>query len=164
MPMSRRRQMATMVALLTMTTVLFGALGCQNKTSDRDLTWVEPEDASRALLRRSGFGLRSSAEPMWLDPRTPEAFAAGHIPGAVNIPFRELESVYPTIRDRGTIIVYGASFEDTLAAAASKRLIELRHSNVLTLRGGLQAWERAGNPVERGVASASGGRAVGSAN
>ncbi len=136
--------MAASLVLLT------GQVGCSNKISDRDIVWVEPDDASRALTRRSGaFGLGQRGDSMWLDPRTPESFATGHIPGAMNIPFRELETLYPTIRDRGTIIVYGSGPDDPIAAAASKRLLELGHSNVLTLRGGLRSWERAGNEVSK---------------
>jgi phage shock protein E len=32
----------------------------------------------------------SAADPAWIDVRTPEEFAAGHVEGAINIPYTEI--------------------------------------------------------------------------
>ena len=39
-----------------------------------------------------------------------------------------------------TIIVYDTDWNDVIGVSASKRLMELGHSNVYTLQGGIEAW------------------------
>jgi 3-mercaptopyruvate sulfurtransferase SseA len=48
-------------------------------------------------------------------------------------------------------VVYDTDYNDVLAKAASKRLLELGFDRVYTLEGGLKAWEKAGNDVATGV-------------
>jgi 3-mercaptopyruvate sulfurtransferase SseA len=43
--------------------------------------------------------------------------------------------------------VYGTSHDDTIAKAASKRLMELGFDDVYTLKGGLESWKSAGKDV-----------------
>lgn len=35
---------------------------------------------------------KTMSEPIWIDVRTAEEFAAGHYPGAINIPYEEIEN------------------------------------------------------------------------
>jgi len=126
--------------------------GCKTSTSDARLKWIEPGEVSRTMTERSGtFGLGRAPDGVFVDPRSENAFILGRIPGAVHVPLPQIEALYPTLRDRTVIVVYDSDFDDVVARAASKRLIELGHRNVRTLRGGLRAWERDGNTVERGA-------------
>lgn len=100
--------------------------------------------------RTGPLGLGGAPNGMFLDPRNPGRFAQGHIPGAVNIPFPQIEPMFPTLRDRTVIVVYATDFaDDDFAVAASKRLLELGARNVLTIRGGLRSWQQAGFEVEK---------------
>ena len=135
---------------LTGLLVLAGLVGCKTETSDRDLKPVGPQEAvDLASPRKTGtFGRMSN--PIWIDPRSQPSYEAGHIPGAVSMPFGsgDFEDVArETLTDRSPILVYGDGFQDILADAASKRLIEIGFKNVYTLRGGIQQWETDGYEV-----------------
>ena len=56
------------------------------------------------MLFRSLMSLPESARPLLLDVRTPEEFAAGKFPGAINIPLDELEGYLPTIPKDKTLV------------------------------------------------------------
>ncbi len=82
-----------------------------------------------------------------IDARTAEEFAAGHVPGAVNITLEELP-VFAERRgnaDEGLLITMcGSSGRGQKAAAV---LDSLGARNVLALEGGLKAWKEAGFAV-----------------
>ena len=93
-----------------------------------------------------------------LDPYTVksgrEDYEAGHIPGAISLPFPMIEQDHKSyLRNAGTIVVYDTDWDDVIAVSASKRLMELSYKEVFTLRGGLEAWVADGNPVEKGPPS-----------
>ena len=129
----------------------FVASGCTKSTTDRNITWVEPDAAIKAMTTKQGtFGMGGLPDGLWIDAREPAAYAKAHIPDATNIPFPKLDEMYPSIRDKTLIIVYDQDYSDVIAKAVSKRLFELGQKNVLTLKGGITAWERDGNPVVTG--------------
>ncbi len=51
------------------------------------LRLLPPERLRIALLLCCLSCTQVVAAPLWVDVRTPEEFAAGHVPGAVNIPY-----------------------------------------------------------------------------
>jgi rhodanese-related sulfurtransferase len=131
-------------------TVAFLALlaaGCTRKTSDRDVQFMTPAQA----LARSGedpglFG--KERKPVWIDPRTPEKYAECHIAGAISLPFQRMSAEASVVlRGYDMFFVYGSAWDDTIAKAASKRLMELGFDDVYTLEGGLENWKRDGQPV-----------------
>jgi rhodanese-related sulfurtransferase len=126
-------------------------IGCSNKTSDRSLVFVQPADAELLVQGKRGLlGLGGEVRGVWLDPRSRVDYLAGHIPGAVHLPFEDLRSEHAGLDQYDVIIVYGDDYNSPVALAASKTLIELGFKDVRTLRGGLRAWEDAGNPIEQG--------------
>jgi len=100
---------------------------------------VSPQDAVR--LMNQGATL--------LDLRSAEAFGAGHIRGARNLPPERLTDAIDglkRLKDR-TLIVYcerGVS-----AAGAMRALQQQGFSQVVSLRGGLSAWRAEHLPVAR---------------
>lgn len=130
-------------------------MGCQNKTSDRDLKFITSFEAVDVISRPTGaFGSRGDSVNLWLDPRTTEEYAEGHIPGALSLPFPAIEQDHESfLRNAGTIVVYDTNWDDVIAVSASKRLMELGYKEVFTLRGGLEAWTADGNPTEKGPPS-----------
>lgn len=129
--------------------VILGAGGCEKTTSDRDLRFVGPEEAEALLERRGSIlNLRNRTDGIFLDPRSKAEFDAGHIPGAVHLPFERIRVEYKSLTSHSAIVVYGTGFNSPVANSASKTLIELGVKNVHTLQGGLEAWERGGNEVD----------------
>jgi rhodanese-related sulfurtransferase len=62
--------------------------------------------------------LRSSKSEPYVDVRTPEEYAAGHIPSAVNIPVATLEKNLPTENRNALMILYCKSGARSRAGVA----------------------------------------------
>ena len=142
---------AASFVVIGMTSLLLTA--CHSKpTSDYSLapiTLPQTED----LLNADGgewFGLKGQDVITFIDPRNESEYVKAHIPGAVHLPFGAVESRFKEVRGGGILIVYGSRYEDPLAKAMSKRLIELGAADVRTLDGGILAWQQAGKPVVSG--------------
>ncbi|TVQ52585.1 MAG: rhodanese-like domain-containing protein [Phycisphaerales bacterium] len=137
--------------LLILQIFLIGTLtACQTQTSDRDLTLVTPAEAIDAVESRGGVFGRRGQGGVWVDARNESEFRQEHIPGAINLPIERARQDHEVLRDHRPIVVYGSDFNSQRAQALSKLLIELRHRDVRTLRGGLRAWKDAGHAVESG--------------
>ena len=131
---------------------LIPAAACTRTTSDRDLVYKRPGELVELANTAGGaFGSKGVPKVLWLDPRLPAEFAAGHVPQATNIPFPDIERTHEvTCRGFDLYIVYDTDYDDVMAKAAAKRLLELGYEPVYTMMGGLKAWEVAGYPVQRG--------------
>jgi 3-mercaptopyruvate sulfurtransferase SseA len=137
---------------LTLSAFLTTLGGCSSGTSDRDLQFVTSIEALQILEQKTGaFGSNGDTVNVWLDPRTLKEYEQGHVPGAISLPFPEIERSYESfLRSAASIVVYDTNWNDVIAVSASKRLMELGHSNVYTLRGGLEAWIADGQNVDKG--------------
>jgi len=125
--------------------------GCAKKTSDRDLSFVGATDAEILVQgKKKLLGLAGTSKAVCVDPRSRTDYLAGHIPGAIHLPFDAVQTQQHRLREYETIIVYGNNYNSAVALAMSKSLIEMGFKDVRTLRGGLRAWEAAGNAVEEG--------------
>jgi hypothetical protein len=141
-----RPAVAALVALL----MLVPGIACTRSTSDRDLVYRRPNELVEMANTPSGaFGSGGLPKVLWLDPRVEKDFNEGHIPQATNIPFPEIERTHEaTCRGFAMFFVYDSDFDDVMAKAAAKRLLELGYDNVYCMRGGLKAWKSDGYPVE----------------
>jgi phage shock protein E len=91
----------------------------------------------------------SGADLLLLDVRKPEEFAAGHVPGAINIPHDQLASrlaELPASREQ-PVVVYCRS--GRRAALAEDVLRQAGYTGVRHLQGDMLGWEAGGRPVER---------------
>jgi len=133
--------------------ILIAALigGCATRTtSDKSLAFVDPMEASSLLqVRAKLLGLGGTTSGVWVDPRSTDAYLAGHIPGALHLPLERLRARHEELRGYDVIVVYGDTYNSALAIAMSKAVIELGYRQVHTLRGGLVAWKDAGFDVAK---------------
>jgi rhodanese-related sulfurtransferase len=83
------------------------------------------------------------------DVRTPKEFAAGHLPGAVNIDWNadDFGSKAAALDKSKTYLVHCAV--GGRSAKASDKMTAIQFTNVYNLEGGMKAWEKAGKPVEK---------------
>lgn len=95
----------------------------------------------RELLKR----LRIGAVTL-LDVRPAEEFAAGHLPGAVNIPLTNLEAAISKLDKNKDIVAYCRGPFCILAFDAVA-LLRARGLNALRLEGGFPEWKAANLPV-----------------
>ncbi|ANZ36122.1 rhodanese [Lentzea guizhouensis] len=110
---------------------------------------ADPDDVYRDMLAGDTQGY------VLVETRSPEAFAAKRIPGAINLSYRDL----PERVDLDPGLVYVCYCESFQCNAATKGALALaqRGYRVKRLAGGITAWERAGYPVEgSGLVTASG--------
>jgi rhodanese-related sulfurtransferase len=103
---------------------------------------LEPVPA-RELLARARRGLVTV-----LDVRPPEEYAAGHLPGAVNIPIHELEKRLKELPKRREIVAYCRG-PYCLMSYDAVALLRKRGIKARRLEAGLPEWRLAGLPIER---------------
>lgn len=101
---------------------------------------ADPDDVHRDL--RNG----TTAGYVLVETRAPEAFAQARIPGAINLPYRDL----PDELDLDPDLVYICYCESFQCNAATKGALALseRGYRVKRLSGGITAWRDAGYPIE----------------
>lgn len=86
-----------------------------------------------------------TAGALVIDVRDPSEYAAGHIPGAVNIPYRTLASNLDKIPADKTVAVYCAS--NYRAGIATAALQMLGYTNVRNFSLTFKGWQTAKEPV-----------------
>src|SRR6185312_12642564 len=101
---------------------------------------VGPQDAVRLMNQNA----------LVLDLRPAEAFAAGHLAGARNLPAEQLPKAGDQFKKykEKPVVVYcdtGAT-----SGAAARTLAQLGFTKAVNLRGGLAAWRAENLPVTRG--------------
>lgn len=100
---------------------------------------VSPDDVKTRLA--------ADAKPVVLDVREKEEYRQGFIPGAVSIPRGFLEMrVEEAVPDKtAPVVAYCAG--GTRSLLAGRILKELGYTNVVSMRGGYQAWKNQGLPI-----------------
>ena len=101
---------------------------------------IDPWDLNEALGRGDKI--------LVVDTRTPEAYGAGHIPGAINIPHRTMKTATTAHLDRGALIVtYCVGIRCNGSTKGALNMLQLGF-RVKELIGGLDGWQHDGYPVE----------------
>jgi len=112
----------------------------------RDDAWAmlttAPEVAEIGIDELAG----RPASAVVLDVREPEEFAAGHVPGAINLPQADLATRRDDLpRDAPLLLVCQGGYRSLRAAQFLK---QAGFDRVVSVRGGTEAWRAAGRPVE----------------
>ncbi|HEX7302784.1 rhodanese-like domain-containing protein [Lentzea sp.] len=108
---------------------------------------ADPDDVHRDLQTGNTTGY------VLVETRAPEAFAKERIPGAINLPYRDLTERPERpewLADLDPDLVYICYCESFQCNAATKGALELarRGFRVKRLSGGITAWREAGYPIE----------------
>jgi 3-mercaptopyruvate sulfurtransferase SseA len=129
--------------------------GCSPKFSQEDVdksgislgevrALVEAKDASSVLIA---------------DARGPNAYAAGHIPGAENFAINRFSGKHGetdrSLVEYKTIVVYADNPGSASSSALALRMMSTGYDNVRTFFEGFDAWKRAGLAVEKSGAPES---------
>lgn len=96
---------------------------------------------------RSRF-VETGADHVLIDVRSPEEFAGGHIPGAINLPLHQIASGLFTLPGDHPIAVVCANGYRSRQAA--QLLANAEFSPIIYLQGGTMAWVIQGWPLARG--------------
>jgi rhodanese-related sulfurtransferase len=110
----------------------------------RMITLAEAEDLWRA------------EEAAFLDARTTDLYAQGHVPRALSAPAEEAEKSFPPFFERlpleGTLVIYCEGGDCSSSLALAKLLHGRGFTDLRVFNGGWEEWERAGLPGEKGDA------------
>ncbi|MEE3328197.1 MAG: rhodanese-like domain-containing protein [Myxococcota bacterium] len=105
---------------------------------------LAPSVTPRALQQQ-----RESGEaPVVIDVRSKAEYAAGHIPGAVNIPFDQVAERISEVETPNGVALY--CMVGPRARKGEAALLAAGQEKVFHLDGGFSAWQAAGLPVENG--------------
>jgi len=83
----------------------------------------------------------------FLDVRTAEEFADGHVPGAIHIPVSELQSRLNEVPKHKRVYVYCEA--GVRAARASEMLVKSGLHNIENIPASMRGWRSAGYPIEK---------------
>ena len=103
---------------------------------------LEPVSA-REVLKRARAGLVTV-----LDVRPEDEYAAGHVPGAINVPMEKLEGYLSKLPKRKEVIAYCRGPYCLMSFEAVEKL-RRRGFKAKRLENGYPEWRAAGLPVER---------------
>jgi rhodanese-related sulfurtransferase len=91
--------------------------------------------------------LREDGAVMLIDARTPEEFAGGHVPGAINVPIAELTDFAQKHRNASGDFIVTMCGSTGRGEKASSILSAHGVANIKVMKGGLKAWLEAGYPL-----------------
>lgn len=136
--MARYRPVCLFAALVGV--VLLGSIACRDAAEAGYRQQITPAE----LAERMG----TPTMPVILDVRSPREYAAGHVPGAINIPHNQLASRLGELGiDRSDeLVVY--CLTGKRAVMAEQLLAQDGYTNVRDLQGQLPAWHGGGYPFE----------------
>ena len=127
--------MQRLLSVLVLSSLALAACG---KAPAPDAGWSRV--TAEAFAAELAAGRSSGARPLTLvDVREPELFAAGHIPGAINMPWPGVKETAATALSKDHAIVmicHGGPMGDDVA----ERLVAAGFSDVRNLEGGMRAW------------------------
>lgn len=126
-----------MQKFLAMTLLTLFTAGCVASTEGIPSTSVAEARAQ----------LQAATPPVLIDVREPHEYAAGHAPGAVNVPLGEVARWAETQPKTQPTLVICQTGRRSLSA--SKTLHGLGFTAVTNVAGGTSAWISQGYPVDR---------------
>lgn len=136
-------QLIVVTAVLAMATLVLAAAPPATRPS------TQPARKFKDIDINQYQELMKQPNTVILDVRTPEEFAAGHLPGAVLINIRDPESAkkFAALDKTKTYLVHCRSGQRSVTACNA--LGDLGMPNLYNMLGGINAWTAAGKPVEK---------------
>jgi len=114
-------------------------------------TYLTSKDSMEPIPREELIQRAKEGSVTVLDVRPPVEYAAGHLPGAVNIPLTELKKHLGELNPEHEIVAYCRGPYCVLAFEAVK-LLRVKGFNIRRLQDGYPEWKNAGLPVESNFA------------
>jgi rhodanese-related sulfurtransferase/biotin operon repressor len=110
--------------------------------------WLAHRDELDPVPAREVLSRMKSGLVTVLDVRPAEEFAAGHLPGAINVPIERLESYLAKLPKRKEVVAYCRGPYCLMSFEAVEKL-RRRGFKAKRLEDGFPEWRAAGLPVER---------------
>lgn len=127
------------------------SLACNpNEAQQQQPTLIRTPEAKKLF--------EGNPKPLFVDVRSAQEFAAGHIPGAMNLPVEDVPQQWNKLPQNQVIVFYeggerSGSPDDVCAFSRAAARVVLSHgfdkAKVKVYQDGLKDWEKAGLPVQR---------------
>jgi rhodanese-related sulfurtransferase len=113
--------------------------GYELHTGKTNFAAISPQDAIRLMNQNA----------LVLDLRPADAFAAGHLAGARNLPADQILNAGETLKKykEKPVVVYDES--GSLGTSAARQLAAQGFTKAVNLRGGLAAWRTENLPLQK---------------
>lgn len=111
-------------------------------------TWLAHRDELEPVPAREVLDRLKKGLVTLLDVRPAEEYAAGHLPGALNVPIEKLESYLSKLPRRKEVVAYCRGPYCLMSFEAVQKLRK-RGFKAKRLQDGYPEWRAAGLPVER---------------
>ena len=141
--------------LLLAVSVLLGLFGFHynfNVSAESHLV----DQSTKAIPRISIEALRvmlKDNQAICIDARNSTAYGEGHIPGAISVPFDNLDQSMSThlevFSSNKPIVLYCGSVDCGLSDLLADKLIALGFVKVMVFSGGWDAWKKTEQPTKR---------------
>ena len=121
----------------------------QEKVLNKQLTGGLP-----AVSLKQAREAYESGEALFVDARDPDFYEMEHIPGAVSLPVKDFDQVFPKLQEQllaaPRVITYcdGANCETSVELTEKLLFAGLDLVEIFT--GGIQQWKAEGQPLEAG--------------
>ncbi len=136
-----------------------------NSVHPRKIPWVQDwshqVEAKAASKKIKAIPLSVALErfktgqSVFVDARSSSDFAAGHVAGAVSVPFESFDEYFSAVAeliDSGKeLVVYCSSRECDDALLLASELQSMGYSNLVLFVDGFELWQKQDGPVERGA-------------
>ena len=103
--------------------------------------------ASHVVVKDLERLLQEDSTVTLIDARTAEEFAAGHVPGAINVAIADLTDFAQSYHNAAKALVVTMCGSSGRGEKAAAILASHGVENVHVMEGGLKAWKDAGLPV-----------------
>lgn len=90
--------------------------------------------------------IQAGTAPLIVDVRSPEEYGDGHVPGAINIPFQDIDQHLVALRSHPQLVVYCE--RGGRANVAETTLSDAGFTTVLHLKGDMSGWRAENLPTE----------------
>lgn len=124
--------------------VLAGGMDFWKKNSGMTVTYGDPTSfvdqakVSYVTQEKLNEAIQQKVPMFIIDVRNSEKFSAGHIPGAKNIPFEELEKRRKEITEKKVVVVGNNELEEF---QASVQIYDMLLVSPYVLKGGMPKWQ-----------------------
>ena len=142
---TRSRNRKWLITAIAATVIALGAYWLVGAAGGADTGSAVTNSGPEAFMA----ALRADPQAVLVDVRTPQEFAEGHLPGAVNVELDRLEALAPTaLPDRNAhLLVYCHS--GNRSSFAVQILERMGYTRLVNMVGGIAAWSGEGYPVTR---------------
>ncbi|SOC42995.1 rhodanese-like domain-containing protein [Ureibacillus acetophenoni] len=132
--MKRKNKFAVLFGLIVVTFIVIATSLYVSSNNDSE-TISELQTVDTKMLTKM---IDSKENMVIVDLREPELFATSRVPGAINIPFDEIQSRYTELpKDKDVIFVCHTG---RMGTESGNLLLENGYKNVFNLEGGIAEW------------------------